>query len=303
MADLASESANRVTPPAGALKGNAPPTPPETQEVKGIATAPDQPQTASGPIKTDLPAAQPVPPASVSEPAKEAEPLAGSTNVTTGPDAVSKPSVSEPAATSETKQQLSEAEKLATQPEKLTEDVSAPLNANPINAEPITASSTVPGDDPKKSAKPVSVEEVQDPELPAAKPTTANEALKPESSTAETAKPAPAKDVEMNDAPQPAVSASQDAPNPVSKPEPAGPLPSEPQTGAKRKAAEAPTANGDVSETHEPEGPAEKKHKSFGSAVKDAIKKVGRPKKDKKAPAPVGRTARKTRSQGNADPI
>ncbi|KAI1342583.1 hypothetical protein F5Y15DRAFT_309348 [Xylariaceae sp. FL0016] len=72
-------------------------------------------------------------------------------------------------------------------------------------------------------------------------------------------------------------------------------------TSEKRKADDAPTANGDtVGDGAKGDAPAEKKQKTNGADSNGASKKPGRPKKEKKvpAPAPVGRTARKTRSQG-----
>ncbi|KAK5633173.1 hypothetical protein RRF57_008887 [Xylaria bambusicola] len=47
--------------------------------------------------------------------------------------------------------------------------------------------------------------------------------------------------------------------------------------------------------------PPEKKPKTNGTTTNGTVRKPGRPRKDKTVAAPVGRTARKTRSQGAAD--
>lgn len=129
--------------------------------------------------------------------------------------------------------------------------------------------------------KPVSVEEIRDQDLPDAKPLEA-------------------------------VKASEDAPKPdVAAPE----ADKEATTGSKRKADD--TADSQAVGAKDEEKPAEKKAKTNGAAADDAAtngaaRKPGRPKKDaaqkagsKKAAAaaaPVGRTARKTRSQTLTEP-
>ncbi|KAI0484979.1 hypothetical protein GGR56DRAFT_53393 [Xylariaceae sp. FL0804] len=73
-------------------------------------------------------------------------------------------------------------------------------------------------------------------------------------------------------------------------------------TGDKRKIDEAVETNGVAPVDSKKAGePPAKKQKAAGGAANGTVKKPGRPRKDKKAPVPVGRTARKTRSQGAAD--
>ncbi len=77
----------------------------------------------------------------------------------------------------------------------------------------------------------------------------------------------------------------------------------EPLAGTKRKAEDSAEANGDSAEkktkSDEVSAPPAEETNGNGSTNGDA-KKPGRPKKEKKAAVPVGRTARKTRSQGPA---
>ncbi|RWA06748.1 hypothetical protein EKO27_g8346 [Xylaria grammica] len=47
--------------------------------------------------------------------------------------------------------------------------------------------------------------------------------------------------------------------------------------------------------------PPEKKPKTNGTPTNGTVRKPGRPKNDKTAPVPIGKTARKTRSQGAAE--
>lgn len=70
-----------------------------------------------------------------------------------------------------------------------------------------------------------------------------------------------------------------------------------PVTGEKRKADEVADINGDAS-NKKPNAETPAEPAQINGA---APRKVGRPKKDKKAPVPVGRTARRTRSQGAPD--
>lgn len=97
-------------------------------------------------------------------------------------------------------------------------------------------------------------------------------------------------------APAPVPAAAPAEPEPVNgdKPEPVVSAPS---------AAPAPApAAGQKRKLEEDEPQAEKKTKvEAETEAKPERKKAGRPKKDKKAPAPVGRTQRKTRSQGPAE--
>ena len=71
-----------------------------------------------------------------------------------------------------------------------------------------------------------------------------------------------------------------------------------PVTGEKRKADDDVGTNGDSSNKKSNIEPAAEPPTTNGGT---APRKPGRPKKEKKAPAPVGKTARRTRSQGAAD--
>lgn len=166
---------------------------------------------------------------------------------------------------------------LPEQPEKQTDQIPTPVS-QPPTTEPTTTEAGAGASDAeaKLLAKPVSVEEVSDKGTPAANP--------PAAAT-----------INTSETTAPEITTEPD----VEK--------SEPETGDKRKADEVafdaaeakPALNGTAGHNDEP---AEKKQKSNGTSTNGtAPKKPGRPKKDKKAPAPVGRTLRKTRSQGAAD--
>ncbi|KAI0394768.1 hypothetical protein F5Y17DRAFT_241506 [Xylariaceae sp. FL0594] len=150
--------------------------------------------------------------------------------------------------------------------------------------------------------KPVSVEEIRDEALPEAKPSELEKSEKP----AEVAVPKgdePTETAPTTDAPSAETPAVDSASAPAPAPAPA--KDDDAVVGEKRKAEEAATAEPvkDQSETGKGEDePAEKKQKTNGTAANGPGRKPGRPKKEtKKAPAPVGRTLRKTRSQGAAD--
>ncbi|KAK6079744.1 hypothetical protein SCUP234_05503 [Seiridium cupressi] len=303
MADFATESANKVTQPVGAISGNAPPTPPETQEVKSANPTSTLPTTTDEPVKADEAPRDPAS-TSIPEPVQNggeagiAAPIAsgGSATTTTVPGQAAESSLK----TAET-----QADQLAAQPEKPSAGLSS---SAPINAEATAGTDSTTGEQPKKSPKPVSLEEVSDPDGPATKPTVANDVVKPATTAKTTAPPAPeeTEDVAMTDA-QPSVATGPSKPEPI--PAVSEPKTDEPRTGQKRKAPEALTANGEVSpDTNDTEAPAGKKQKSSPiknavNKVTAAVKKAGRPKKDKKQPPPVGKTARKTRSQGKPDEI
>lgn len=199
--------------------------------------------------------------------------------------------------TSSTLQETEEkADPLAVQPEKPGESL---LGATSADAGPSAAGTAETQEESKQLAKPVSVEEIQDPEGPTAKTDVAN-------GTQETAESNMSLDKEVEEP----VGTTQ-----ISQPEPStaisAPAAKEPKAGEKRKATESATTNGDDNvEAKEVEAPAKKQK---GSPIKNAInkvgaavKKAGRPKKDKtekKEPAPVGKTARRTRSQAKGDVV
>lgn len=172
------------------------------------------------------------------------------------------------------------ADTLAQQPEKQTDQVPTPVSQEPV-AESTETATTAPEAQSKLSPKPVLVEEVKDEEMPTMNSTTTG---------------AP----QIDGAAKAASNATSEA-----GPEKTEPEESEPDTGDKRKADKAdntpvetkPTQDGVVADE-----PTEKKQKTNGASTNGTTrKKPGRPKKEKNAPAPVGRTLRKTRSQGAAE--
>ncbi|KAI1170748.1 hypothetical protein F4777DRAFT_94326 [Nemania sp. FL0916] len=135
--------------------------------------------------------------------------------------------------------------------------------------------------------KPVSLEEIRDEDLPDAKP------LEPAK---------PAEEALKTDATAP-VDAPAAATTKIAAADSASAESNNVANGKKRKADEVedaakPETNSAADEDMEP---PEKKPKTNGTTTNGAARKPGRPRKDKKAAAPVGRTARKTRSQGAAD--
>ncbi|KAI0152115.1 hypothetical protein F4776DRAFT_13422 [Hypoxylon sp. NC0597] len=186
----------------------------------------------------------------------------------------------------ESKEELTEtidtAEKLAEQPEQPEKPAdSAPAQSTTTEITAADAPSVTNGET-KEPPKPVTVEEVRDQDLPAVPPS---------------------QPVEMTGAlpvKEPAKDAPKTAPTPLT-PEPE-PEKTEISTGEKRKPSETEASNGDLpAEKPSEDAPAEKKQKTNGATTNGTPRKAGRPRKDKKAPPSVGRTARKTRSQGAAD--
>lgn len=185
-----------------------------------------------------------------------------------------------------------EADQLAAQPDKPSDNTAT--STKPINAEPAAEVE----DPSKQPPKPVSLEEVPDPDGPATKLTAAEDVVKPDPvPAAAPSSSSEKKDAAMTDA-QPTVATGPAEPAPVpAVSEPAAAPASKP--GQKRK-AEEPAVNGSE------EAPTAKKQKEsplkkVADKVAATVKKAGRPKKEKKERAPVGQTARKTRSQGKAD--
>ncbi|KAI1073947.1 hypothetical protein F5B20DRAFT_475076 [Whalleya microplaca] len=176
-----------------------------------------------------------------------------------------------------TKENLTEkrdaADKLASQPEKPTTSQPATTDATQSGAPP------TPNGDDKDAPKPATVGDVHNGELPT---------------------PAPSQPLEMTGALQPDKAADEsskvDAATAIPKTEKL-----EASTGVKRKSPIAEAVNGNASANKSLEAQPEKKQKTNGSSTNGGPKKAGRPRKDKSAPPPVGKTARKTRSQGTAD--
>ncbi|KAI0125512.1 hypothetical protein BJ170DRAFT_684777 [Xylariales sp. AK1849] len=181
-----------------------------------------------------------------------------------------------------------------------------------------TAAAPAPQEDPQKSPKPVSVEEVLDEGLSAAQPVEVEDTVKSGGGAVDPVEPSTEhiEDVKMTDASQdgtanPAAPSSKqtegadpaDALQAETTITQKSPL-SEPLAGDKRKAEQVNSANGGTAQDgFRSDEPTEKKRKSNDLATNGAAKKVGRPKKEqKKAPVP-GKTARRTRSQGAPNQI
>lgn len=213
-----------------------------------------------------------------------------------------------------------------TAPAHAEKNDAAPQQEEPEAKEPSARSGALHNGETKEPPKPVSIEEVPDRELPKAHPPSPPAEAKLEEAkldgTAEKVDDAATGDAVMTGALQPQPEA--EAAKGTGKPEgpvadaPTGPVAdapetanTEPQAGDKRKADDAVVSNGDASAEVAPETQAvaaEKKLKTDGAsppaATNGSPKKPGRPKKSDKPPAaaaPVGRTARKTRSQGAAE--
>ncbi|KAI1209344.1 uncharacterized protein F4807DRAFT_91149 [Annulohypoxylon truncatum] len=178
-------------------------------------------------------------------------------------------------------EKVGEAEKLASQPENPADSAPTQTTTDTTTA----GASSLTNGETKELPKPVTAEEIRDQDLPDAAPTEMTGALPVD----EPAENAP----KVDDAPKadtvPAVSEAEK---------------SEISTGDKRKLSEASNDGDDAAEKPVEDAPVEKKQKTNGATTNGPPKKVGRPKKDKKekkAAPSVGRTARKTRSQGAAD--
>ncbi|KAI0841176.1 hypothetical protein F5Y06DRAFT_214863 [Hypoxylon sp. FL0890] len=245
-----------------AASGDAPAPAPELQ--------PSDPPAAKGPMNA---AEESIEPAIATKTATDSAATAPSSDAAAQNDA--------PATNSkeELTEKIDAAEKLAEQPEEPADSAPAPA-PNTTRETAIADAPSLTNGEAKEPPKPVSVEEVRDQDLPPV---------------------APSQPVEMTGAlpvQEPAKDAPKAAPTPLT-PEPEK---TEAVTGEKRKPSDAEAPNGDVPvEKPSEDAPAEKKQKTNGATTNGAPKKAGRPKKNKKAPPAVGRTARKTRSQGAAD--
>ncbi|KAI0903931.1 hypothetical protein F4823DRAFT_243833 [Ustulina deusta] len=193
-----------------------------------------------------------------------------------GSDAAATPVVPAPAikAQEDSADELSKPDAVALQPENPSDTAPASVpqsaTAETIASDVESSASAGPGE-AVEPPKPVSLEEIRDQELPDAKPSKLTKLTKP-------AEEKPKTDTS---------SAAQNG---------------HVATNNKRKADTA----GDVAkpEAHSVENeniePAAKKQKTNGT-TNGVARKPGRPRKDKNAVKVVGRTARKTRSQGAAD--
>ncbi|KAI0536478.1 hypothetical protein GGR58DRAFT_475158 [Xylaria digitata] len=164
----------------------------------------------------------------------------------------------------------SEPETTALEPEKPSDSASAP--------EPQLATTEIAASGAESNA-PAGLDEAVEPPKPASLEEARNEDLA-DKTPSEPEKP-------MDEAPKTDTSAATESGGVA--------------TSNKRKAEavdDTAEANSVDTETTEP---PEKKPKTNGTATNGAPRKPGRPRKDKNSVAPVGRTARKTRSQGAAD--
>ncbi|KAK6842394.1 hypothetical protein PG990_005664 [Apiospora arundinis] len=286
MADTTTNTANKVVAPMDKPIENGPPTPPETQpSLDTKLPEPGLPPIAKEPMAT---AQAPMIPAPIdtTEADLTSAPIASTDAAKSSDDAkndAAKASVAESG--------------LAAQPDK-------PDALEDTNATSDGASKEVP--------KPVSVQEVPDQELAASKPLGAGNVTQPADEKEETvpplAKKADLPDAELTTGTVPKEDAQFTGPAQAV----AETAKVEPQTGDKRKAdspAEHEETNGDASNANvdEKDDSPAKKQKTEDNEIaatngeNTGVNKRGRPKKEKKPPAPVGRTARKTRSQAAAE--
>ncbi|KAI0011557.1 hypothetical protein F4779DRAFT_188290 [Xylariaceae sp. FL0662B] len=249
----------------------------------GIEKAPDAPVEA-----TSQPSEPPVAKAPVKDAEDSVAPsiTAETATAATAPSADPKPAPA-PAAQNDTAggenqtEKPDEADKLASQTEKPASPARTPVSQPATTDVTQTGAPSVQNGDNKGSPKPVTVEEVRDQDRPTPPSLEMTGALQPDKPVTGSPKGSPK--VEATPATSEAV-----------KPEAT--------TAAKRKASDAEAINGDASlkESAEEVQP-EKKQKTNGATANGGPKKAGRPRKNKSAPPPVGKTARKTRSQGAAE--
>ncbi|KAI2621176.1 hypothetical protein GGR54DRAFT_91462 [Hypoxylon sp. NC1633] len=242
-------------------------------------------------VASTVPETQPDPPPVAKEPTnaggESMEPSSAPNTATGAENATSSESTAQINATTTSKEELAkkldEADKLASQPEKPVDTAPAPAQPTAAAAASDTAAADAPSlpNGNAKEPRPVTMEEVRDQDMPASASTQA----------AEMAGALPVKEPET-DAPK--ADPTEAAPKLEKK--------AKADTRNKRKAGEVEATNGGAAhEEPSEDAPVEKKQKSNGATTNDAPKKVGRPKKSKKAAPSVGRTARRTRSQGAAE--
>ncbi|KAI0549128.1 hypothetical protein F4679DRAFT_281396 [Xylaria curta] len=251
--------------------------------VESVVKAPVANDEVKAPDATDsLPpiAKEPVATAEASMvPSAPAESTATQAPVASSSDTAAKPEVPAAAeAQKDSSNKSSEPDTSAVQSEQPSDPTSVPV-PEPESATTETAASGADTSAPTKDEaveppKPVSVEETRDEDLPSAKLAGSEK---------------PAEEAPKTDAAGPAADSASTENGDVA-------------TSKKRKAEAIedvePEANSVKNGNAEP---LEKKPKINGAGTNGTPRKPGRPRKDKKAVAPVGKTARKTRSQGNAD--
>lgn len=213
-------------------------------------------------------------------------PAAPSSNTTTKPEAPAAAKAQE-----DSTNKLSEPDAPVAQSEKPSDPAPATESESPSTEAVASGAESSAPVDPKdetvKPPKPVSVEETRDEDLPDQKLVDSKKPTE-EAPNADATELVATTSVEATEVP---AAGSASAKNGVVA------------TSKKRKANA-------VEDVAEPEAnnvkngntePLEKKPKTNGANTNGTARKPGRPRKDKKAVARVGKTARKTRSQGTAD--
>ncbi|KAI8945631.1 hypothetical protein F4801DRAFT_593990 [Xylaria longipes] len=187
----------------------------------------------------------------------------------------------------------SETDASAAQPEKPSDPTPAPAPVSGSTTTEAVASGAEPSapagpkDEAAEPPKPVSVEETRDEDLPNSK---LADSSKPAEEAPKTTATGPVATTGVETTEVPAVDSASAENGDIA-------------TSNKRKAdvvedvAEPETNNIKNGDTE----PPEKKLKTNGAGANGTARKPGRPRKDKKAVVTVGKTARKTRSQGIAD--
>ncbi|KAI0459712.1 hypothetical protein F5B21DRAFT_253678 [Xylaria acuta] len=207
-----------------------------------------------------------------------------------GSDTAAKPEVPAAAeAQEDSSNKLSEPTASAAQSEKPSDPTAAPAPESESTTTEAVASGvgssapTGPKDETVEPPKPVSVEETRDEDLPGAKPV---DSKNPEAAPkTDATRPIATTGVETTEVPA-VDSASAENGDVI--------------TSKKRKADIVEDLAGPEVKNGDAESP-EKKPKTNGTGTNGTARKPGRPRKDKKAVPAVGKTARKTRSQGTAD--
>ncbi|KAI1128274.1 hypothetical protein F5Y10DRAFT_240955 [Nemania abortiva] len=253
-----------------------------TAEVKAPDTADNLPPITKEPADTAEAAMAPLVPA---EPATT-ESAASSSDTATKPEAPAAAEAQENVAN-----KLSESGAPALEKEN-PYDAAPDAEPQPATTETVASGvePSAPVDSSDKAAeppKPVSLEEIRDEDLPTGKASDAKEQAD-EVRNADATAPVATTSVETTETPAVETASAKNGDGPANN---------------KRKAdvaddAAKPNAGHDKDEHVEP---PEKKHKTNGATTNGAARKPGRPRKDKTAAVPVGKTARKTRSQGAAE--
>ncbi|KAI1086584.1 hypothetical protein F5B19DRAFT_130160 [Rostrohypoxylon terebratum] len=240
---------------------------------------PTIPPVAKGPVNTGEDSAKP---STATETATDATTDAAAVAPSSEPAAQNDATGTATLSKEEVTEKINEAEKLAEQPEKPAD--SAPAQTTTTMDTATAEGPSLTNGEAKEPPKPATVEEIRDQEMPAA---------------------APSQPAEMTGA-LPAEESAKDAPKIDAVPGTDETQKSDVSIGDKRKLSDASNEGaGDATDKPIEDEPVEKKQKTNGTTNNGPPKKVGRPKKDKTekkvAASSVGRTARKTRSQGAAD--